>query len=142
MIALLEKSQQKWMNNMGNSMQKTTRRLGILVLAMVAIGLTACATPRIADTPIDWGEADARWSIQIVTVDPDGGDRVTRIWMAMLEGQAVLRTNDSRWWANLQRDSRIRMRHEGREFAFDVENVAGAADRVAIDEVFLEKYNN
>ena len=100
----------------------------------------ACAKPPAAESPIDWDAADVRWSILVVTEDPDGSDRVTRIWTALLDGRGVIRTNESRWWANVRRGSRLRVRHAGEEHAFFVETVDDRAGREAIDEVFLEKY--
>ena len=102
--------------------------------------LLACASVPVATTPLDWTEADEHWSIHVVTTDPDGSDRVTRVWMAMLGGDGVLRTGDSRWWANLQRDPRIRVRTGGADYPFSVEFITQRPDMVRIDEAFLEKY--
>ena len=100
----------------------------------------ACASTPVSTSPLDWAEADERWSIHVVTVDPDGNDRVTRIWMAVEGGDGVLRTNDSRWWANLQREPKIRVRHGGADYAFAVKLVTEQSEKVRIDEVFLEKF--
>lgn len=81
---------------------------------------------------------DDRWSIQVVTVDSDGYERVTRIWIAVVAGSAAIRTADSPWWANLQRDSRIRL--SGKDLPFRVEFVTEPEGKIRIDEVFLEKY--
>ncbi len=111
--------------------------ISFLLCVSLAVG---CAAPPRATAPIDWADADERWSILVVTKDADGDDRVTRIWMALESGQGVFRTNGSRWWANLQREPVLRVRHGGVEHVFAVEFVDAAADRVAIDEVFLEKF--
>jgi hypothetical protein len=100
----------------------------------------ACASVPISTSPLDWAEADESWSIHVVTVDPDGNDRVTRIWMAVEGGDGVLRTNDSRWWANLKREPKIRVRHGGADHAFAVKLVTEQSEKVRIDEVFLEKF--
>ena len=113
-----------------------------LCVAIGATALLACAigNTEVAPAALDWDAADERWTIHVVTVDEDGADRVTRIWMAMHDGDGVFRTNDSRWWANLNRDTRIRIRTNGLDHPFRVEFVDDAPGRVAIDEVFLEKY--
>ena len=113
-----------------------------LCVGIGATTLLACATgtTRVAPTALDWDSADERWSIHVVTVDKDGADRVTRIWMAVHDGDGVFRTNDSRWWGNLSRDARIRVRTNGLDHPFSVEFVDDYPGRVAIDEVFLQKY--
>ena len=70
----------------------------------------------------------------------DGDDRVTRIWIAFLEGEPVIRTNQSRWWNNLERDPAIRIRLSGRDYLFRSEPVDEAELRRRIDQAFLEKY--
>lgn len=112
-----------------------------LFFALIAgLLLAGCAAVPVAEKPLDWAEVDERWSVLVVTEDPDGDDRVTRIWLARLDGEGVLRTNDSRWWANLQRDPTIRVRHDGRDHPFRVEAVTDPEERARIDAVFAEKY--
>jgi len=36
-------------------------------------------------------------------LDSDGDGRETKLWIVMIDGEAYLRTNDSRWLANLRR---------------------------------------
>ena len=121
----------------GGGMKARKNWIAVVALAVFAAG---CAAVPVAEGPIDWASADERWSILVVTVDPDGDDRVTRIWMALLDGEGVLRTNESRWWANLERDPRIRVRHAGKDHPFRVEVVTDPAERARIDAVFVEKY--
>jgi hypothetical protein len=110
------------------------------LVCLVLLVPLACASTPVSTSPLDWAEADERWSIHVVTVDPDGNDRVTRIWMAVEGGDGVLRTNDSRWWANLQREPKIRVRYGGADYTFSVKLVAEQSEKVRIDEVFLEKF--
>lgn len=107
------------------------------LLLLLALG---CAQVPVATGPLDWADADQSWSILVVTNDEDGSERVTRIWMAVLDGEGVLRTNDSRWWANLNRDPKIRVRHADTDHPFAVEIVTALSEKVRIDEVFLEKF--
>ena len=60
-----------------------------LCVGIGATTLLACATgtTRVAPTALDWDSADERWSIHVVTVDKDGADRVTRLWMAVPRGE-------------------------------------------------------
>ena len=109
-------------------------------LALSALFLLACASPPEADRAIDWAEADDHWSIHIVTVDPDGGERVTQIWLALEGGQRVLRTGDSRWWANLERTSECVLRMGGLDYSMRSQTVDLAEERERIDRAFVEKY--
>lgn len=94
----------------------------------------------IASDAVDPAEIDARWSLHVVTLDPDGDERVTRIWIAVLDGDPILRTGDSRWWANLQRDPTIRIRLSGSDSVFRAEPVTDPGEKRRIDTAFLEKY--
>ena len=107
----------------------------------VAAGL-ACVSGSVAagNDPSDLQAAAERWSIHIVTRDPDGDERVTRIWLASLDGVGVIRTGDTRWWRNLERDRNCRIRVSGTEFPVRVEFVAEPDEKARIDDVFLEKY--
>ena len=107
---------------------------------MFTLLLAGCASVPTAEGPIDWSEANERWSILVVTIDPDGDDRVTRIWLALVDGEAVIRTNESRWWANLQRSPRLGVRHAGEEHVFGVDFVEERSEREEIDRAFAEKY--
>ena len=58
----------------------------------------------------------------------------------MLDGDPILRTGESRWWENLQRDPTIRIRLSGTDRVYRAELVTDPSQQVRIDEVFLEKY--
>jgi hypothetical protein len=112
-----------------------------LVLVGLLLGSVACASaPSGAETPIDWAVAAEHWSLHIVTRDADGDERVTRIWIASVDGEGALRTGDSRWWANLMRDPRCHVRLDGVDYPVTAEFVTDPAGRQTIDRVFLEKY--
>ena len=102
----------------------------------------ACASGPIpfAQEPIDWNATDDRWSLHIVTLDPDGSERVTRIWLALVDGDGTLRTGDSRWWANLKRDPNARIRVLEIDYPLQVEFVTEHEQKARIDDAFVEKY--
>ncbi len=89
---------------------------------------------------IDLQAATERWSVHIVTRDQNGDERVTRIWIADLDGVSVIRTGDSRWSRNLERDRNCRIRVSGADTPARVEFVAEHEEKARIDDVFLEKY--
>jgi hypothetical protein len=112
-----------------------------LVLVVCLMSLSCANSPvPVAENSVDWEAIEDRWSLHVVTVDPEGDERVTRIWIAVVEGGAAIRTGDSRWWRNLERDPRIRIRLSGTDHPFRVEFVTEAEGKIRIDEAFLEKY--
>ncbi len=110
--------------------------------SIVFVAGLACASGPVpvAQEPIDWRAVDDRWSLHIVTVDPDGDERVTRIWVAIVDGEGTLRTGDSRWWQNLERDPNCRIRLLKIEYPVRVEFVMEHEDKARIDDAFVEKY--
>jgi len=104
------------------------------------LALSCAAAPRAAPGPLDWGRVDARWSVHLVTREPDGGERVTRVRLATLRGVGFVRTGRSRWRSNLARDPRCRLRVGGVDHALRAFFVTEPAARAAIDAAFLAKY--
>ncbi len=109
---------------------------------MLFVAGLACASGPVpvAQGPIDWRAADDRWSLHIVTVEPGGDPRVTRIWLAIVDGEGTLRTGDSRWWQNLERDPNCRVRLLGIDYPVRVEFVTEHEEKARIDDAFVEKY--
>jgi hypothetical protein len=109
-------------------------------MLLVALMNFGCTTVPVSNGMPPSAEVDDRWSLQVVTIDEDGSDRVTRIWIATMDGEPVLRTGESRWWNNLQRDASIRIRLSGTDYPYRAESMERFEDKVRIDEIFLEKY--
>ena len=101
--------------------------------------LAGCATHPLASAPIDWVEAN-RWSVHVVTEDADGDLRAARIWIVVLDGAGVIRTQQSRWWKNIERGSFCRIRVDGREYPVAFEELTDLAVRRRADVLFAEKY--
>ena len=112
------------------------------LLVIASCWMLACAgTPiPLATDAAPQAAVEENWSLHVVTVDADGSDRVTRIWIAFVESDPVIRTNQSRWWSNLERDPTIRIRLSGRDYSFRSEPVNESELKSRIDEAFLEKY--
>lgn len=109
------------------------------VSLLIGFWIAGCATPPVASGPVDWNAVDD-WSVHVVTEDADGDLRVARIWIVVLDGGGVIRTQQSRWWKNLERGSFCRIRFDGREFPVDVEVLTDLAVRRRVDVAFAEKY--
>jgi hypothetical protein len=108
------------------------------IALMVCLG--CASTVPVAEKSIDWQAADEHWSLHVVTLDADGDERVTRIWLANVDGEGTLRTGDSRWWQNLKRDPDFRVRMEGTDYPVHAEFVTEHEQKALIDDAFGEKY--
>jgi hypothetical protein len=91
--------------------------------------------------------AESRWSpfaeadvVRIVTQDEDGAERDTPVWLVVVEGAGFVRTNDSRWLANVRRGSKVVLRLDQSERAVTADEVSDAAITGAVEEAFKEKY--
>jgi hypothetical protein len=78
--------------------------------------------------------------VEILTRDPDGALRETNVWCVVLDGAVYVRTNDSRWLANIRRGSEVSLRARGEETAVRAEEEPDAERRARVEGVFKEKY--
>ena len=88
----------------------------------------------------DWPTLAIEEIPHVVTLDLDGSRRITQLWIAQVDGVAYLRTGDTQWFANLQRDPRLRLRIGGAEYVCEATTLQDArlADRV--HAAFRAKY--
>ncbi len=88
----------------------------------------------------DWSglvEADV---VRIVTVDEDGSERTTKIWVVIVERAAYVRPGATRWFANLERDPSVVITEGESEYVARAERVT-AAERISeVQAAFREKY--
>ena len=116
-------------------MQASARSLSLFASLVLA---TACGG-RPATEPIDWMDVDD-WSVHVVTEDADGDLRVTRIWVGVVDGAGMIRTQRSRWRENLERGSPCWLRVGGIDYPVNVEFVTDPELRRRTDLAFLTKY--
>ena len=105
---------------------------------LALLALLWLATP-VEATP-DWSpfaEADV---VRIVTQDEDGAERDTPVWFVVVDGAGFVRTNDSRWLANIRRGSRVALRLDEAERPVVAEEVGDPAVSAAVEEAFKAKY--
>lgn len=92
-----------------------------------------------ADFP-DWNALADVDVIEVITVDPDGGLRETKVWFVLLGGEPYLRTNSSRWLENLRRDPDLIVRVEGGDYEARAEEILGEAIVEKVDIASGAKY--
>ena len=108
----------------------------ILALA-VASALLAWNGTALAE---DWTPYREDWVVEIITLDPDGDRRETKVWMVVVDDEGYVRTNDSRWLANIRRFSDVLLRTRGEEEPFSAEVDDGDPLYDRVEEAFKEKY--
>ncbi|HKA15208.1 MAG TPA: DUF2255 family protein [Myxococcota bacterium] len=89
---------------------------------------------------LDWQRFQDTGVIEILTQDEDGDPRDTSVWIVAVGGHGYVRTNDSRWLANIRRGSPISLRLGSDEFAVSAREVDDAAIRARVEEGFKQKY--
>lgn len=108
-----------------------------LAIAFAAVLLAAAVARAEA---VDWSAAHEHDVIEILTSDPDGAGRETKVWVAALDGRGYVRTNDSRWFQNLVREPNAAIRFGDAEYPVRAEVVRDPALRARVDTVFAAKY--
>jgi len=113
----------------------------VLLSSLVMLGLTCTSvSPPMAEPPVDWGAVSDERVPVIVTEDPDGSERVTKLWLVVVDGQGLIRTGGTRWFRNIQRDPNMMLRIGGYAYPLRVELVADESLRERAHAAFREKY--
>jgi len=109
-----------------------------------AVGLLAAmllwfAAPAEAGYP-DWESVADVDVVEIITTDEDGDVRETKVWFVLVDSEPYLRTNDSRWLANLRRDPACRLRIDDTMYDARAEEIPGDEILERVDAASAEKY--
>ena len=111
---------------------KTTACLGLLLTLALAGAAQAAA--------LDWQRFQAADTVEVVTHDDDGELRETTIWLVVFDDHGYVRTNDSRWLANIRRGSSVALRLGEEQFAVSAREPNDAALSARVEEQFKQKY--
>ncbi len=114
----------------------TQRSLGLALIALSSLAMAAGASAQ----DLDWSQHADVSVIEIITVDADGDVRETKVWFVLSEGAAYLRTNGTRWLANIERNPNVVVRIEGHEFPQRVQVVPGLEIIERVDAASRKKY--
>ena len=116
---------------------------GVVSLLMLLPLLTGCASmapPPPATASPSWGELAELSTVVVVTLDPDGDERATTVWLVEVDGRGFIRTGGTRWFANLERDPELRLRAGGAEYSLRSVRIDDAELEARIDAAFRAKY--
>lgn len=110
-----------------------TLPLAVLVAALCLPGAVAAVT--------DWDAIAAEErTVDVITRDEDGDLRETTAWIAVHDGQAFVRTGDSRWGQNIVRDPDLLLRIGDDEYPVRAEFIENTDLRSEVAATFREKY--
>ncbi len=114
---------------------------GRLVACAVLVGVAcASAVPPAADTAVDWAAVAEERVPVIVTRDPDGGERVTKLWVVVVDGQGLIRTGNTRWFRNIQREPEVVFQVGGYAYPLRADLVTDESLEERTHAAFREKY--
>jgi hypothetical protein len=113
-----------------------------LLTACLLVIAAACATsaPPASEAPLDWAAVADEGTPTIVTRDPDGDERVTKLWVVVVDGEGLIRTGDSRWFRNIERDPNVDFWIGGRSHPLRAELVTDPSLKQRAGDAFREKY--
>ena len=106
-------------------------------LVCASILLLACGATA---AELDWRPFQDTDVVEILTDDEDGAARETKIWIVAFDGRAYVRTNDSRWLANIRRGSPVALRLGETQVAVLARETADAEIVARVEAAFREKY--
>ena len=122
-------------------------KIALLQIVSILIGCAvflavscASAVPPMAEQALDWQSVADEGVPTIVTGDPDGGERATKLWLVVVDGEGLIRTGDSRWYQNIERDPDVVFWIGGYAYPLRAERVTDASLEKRANAAFREKY--
>lgn len=110
-------------------------------LALAAAVLAGCShagPPAPSSAPV-WSEISDVGTVHVLTHRADGALRRTRVWLVVMDGAGYLRTFETRWFGDLERNPELVLRVRDRAHRLRAEPVEGP-ERERVLRSFREKY--
>ena len=107
--------------------------------SILLLALLMAVLPAAAAAP-DWNALKDVETIEIVTTDEDGSSRDTTIWLAVVDGQGYIRTGNSTWKGNIERNPDVTLRVEDTEYPVRAEFVSDADLKTRVEQTLRDKY--
>ena len=74
-------------------------------LAVALVGVASLlALSAFAGEPPDWSAVADVDTVSVTTTNPDGSLRYTTVWLVVVDGRGYLRTGNTTWGENVDRD--------------------------------------
>lgn len=110
------------------------------ILVLTACILIAPATGAESGDAVQWDRYAEEGTVEVITTDEDGSSRVTKVWLAVVDGQGYIRTGKTRWGGNLERNPELTLRVGETELPLRVEFVTDPTERDAVKAALREKH--
>jgi hypothetical protein len=110
------------------------------ILVLTAFILIAPVTGAQGDDAVHWDLYAEEKTVEVTTTDEDGSARVTKVWLAVVDGQGYIRTGKTRWGGNLERNPELTLRIGEAELPLRVEFVTDPAERDAVKAALRAKH--
>ena len=101
--------------------------------------LTVAAGAR-GEEALDWSIHSEEQTVEVVTTNQDGSSRETKVWLIVVDGQGYIRTGNTRWGGNIERNPDVVLRIGETELPLRIELVTDEAERTAVTAAFRDKY--
>jgi hypothetical protein len=90
--------------------------------------------------PMNWNELADEGTIEIVTTNEDGTLRETTIWLLVVDGEGYIRTSNTRWGRNIDRDPDVTLRIAENEYPLRAQKVTDEELFNRLQATFRERY--
>ena len=114
------------------------RLQAILVLSLFLL-ITPGSGARGEDA-IEWDRYSEEGTVEVITTDEDDSTRVTKVWLAVVDGQGYIRTGGTRWGGNIERNPEIALRIGETELPLRVEFATDETERDAVKAALRAKH--
>ena len=111
-----------------------------VILALTALVLLAPAADAEGGDAIQWDRYAEEGTVEVVTTNEDGSPRVTKVWLAVVDGQGYIRTGRTRWGGNVERNPEVALRIGETELPLRAEFVTDPAERDAVKAALRAKH--
>jgi hypothetical protein len=114
-------------------MRTSSQALAALLGAALMLAVAAGAAP------LDWTRFTDAQTIELLTTDEDGDQRLTTVWVVVLDYNAYIRTAGTTWGDNVERNGTLKIRDLD-DKQVRAEKVLSAAEIERVLAAFREKY--
>jgi len=110
------------------------------ILVLTAFILIAPIAGAEGGDAVQWDRYAEEGTVEVITTDEDGSSRVTKVWLAVVDGQGYIRTGKTRWGGNLERSPELTLRVGETELPLRVEFVTDPTERDAVKAALRTKH--
>ena len=97
------------------------------------------STPALGAEPI-WTDVKEEEEITITVNQEDGATLDLIIWLVVVDGRGYIRTRDTSWGAEMERDPNVSLRIAGRDYPVRVSAVSEGTLYDRVNAAYTEKY--